>query len=295
MILLSTAMMVIACAVDTPDNGNTGFPAFPGGDTLVVLTWNLQLFPKSGNSSINYIETAILDMQPDIIAFQEISSESAFRELAGRLDAYSYYLGVNGGNWRLAYFYVDSLVTPDTSAYEIYDNMSRPFPRPPLIMEARWQGEKVIIINNHLKAAGDGAIDTNDSWDEETRRLEAVQLLDDYIKSHSDSENVVVLGDLNDELTDTEDRNVFQTFIDDSLNYRFTDMHIAKGDRLLWSYPSYPSHLDHILISNELFDNHYETQTVLYDTYLDGRWSEYYNYISDHRPVSVSLVIEGVQ
>ncbi len=287
--------MMIACAIDTPDDGNTGFPAFPGGDTLVVLTWNLQLFPKSGISSINYVEDAILDMKPDIIAFQEISSEFAFQQLADRLEHYSRHRGDGGGDWGLAYFYVDSLIALDTSIYEIYTDRSRPFPRPPLVIEARWQGEKVVIINNHLKAGGDGAIDPDNNWDQERRRQEAVQLLDDYIKSHFDSENVVLLGDLNDELTDPEGRNVFQSFIDDSLNYRFTDMHIAEGSRLLWSYPSYPSHLDHIMISNELFENHYETQTVLYDTYLDGRWSEYHNYISDHRPVSVSLVIEGDQ
>ncbi|MDZ7821856.1 MAG: hypothetical protein U5N26_08625 [Candidatus Marinimicrobia bacterium] len=75
--------------------------------------------------------------------------------------------------------------------------MSRPFPRPPLVMEARWQGVKVVIINNHFKASGDGAIDPDDSWDEERRRQEAVQLLDDHIRSDFNEENLVVLGDLN--------------------------------------------------------------------------------------------------
>ncbi|MDZ7821857.1 MAG: hypothetical protein U5N26_08630 [Candidatus Marinimicrobia bacterium] len=56
-----------------------------------------------------------------------------------------------------------------------------------------------------------------------------------------------------------------------------------------------PSHIDHILITSELFEHHHQTQTLLYDTYLEGRWSEYHSYISDHRPVSVSLIIAGTQ
>jgi endonuclease/exonuclease/phosphatase family metal-dependent hydrolase len=70
-------------------------------------------------------------------------------------------------------------------------------------------------------------------------------------------------------------------------------MAIAEGNSLYWSYPSWPSQIDHILITNELFTEHFETKTVLYDTYLDGRWTEYEEYISDHRPVAVTLIIGG--
>ncbi|MDZ7821855.1 MAG: hypothetical protein U5N26_08620 [Candidatus Marinimicrobia bacterium] len=76
-----------------------GFPAFGGGDTLDIVTWNLNLFPKSGISSINYVEDAIRDMKPDIIAFQEISSAFAFQQLADRLEHYSWHRGEGGGDW----------------------------------------------------------------------------------------------------------------------------------------------------------------------------------------------------
>ena len=62
-----------------------------------------------------------------------------------------------------------------------------------------------------------------------------------------------------------------------------------------WSYPSWPSHLDHIIITNELFDE-YESinsscNTILIDNILNSGWAEYDNYISDHRPVGISLDI----
>ncbi|MCK4812807.1 MAG: endonuclease/exonuclease/phosphatase family protein [Candidatus Marinimicrobia bacterium] len=276
---------MFSCAINIPEEEDTNYPAFNGGDTLDIMTWNLELFPKNGNSSIEYLKNAITAMQPDIIALQEISSETSLQQLTNQLGNYDYYLGEGGGNWGLAFLYQDSLITLDTTIYEIYTNMFRPFPRPPLVMEALWQGEKIVIINNHLKAGSNS--------DDEERREEANQLLHTYIQAHFDNVNIVLLGDLNDILTDVVYENVFQLFIDDSLLYKFTDMYIAEGSNLNWSYPSWPSHLDHILISNELFDNHIDTRTVLYDTYLEGRWSEYEEHISDHRPVSITLIIEG--
>ena len=290
---LGLSLLLLSCAINNPDNGNK-IPPMGGGDTLNVLTWNLQLFPKSSSRSVDYMFDAITALQPDVIALQEISSEWHLQQLANRLPHYDYVIGPGGGNWGLAYLYNSSLIELDTVVYEIYRYNSRPFPRPPFVMEMRWNGKKIIVINNHFKAGGDGYIDLSDPWDEETRRVEAVALLHTYMETNFANEKIILLGDLNDEIQEPPNRNVFQLWIDDSLFYRFTDMHIAKGSNLFWSYPSWPSsHLDHILISNELFDHHHETKTILYDTYLDGRWTEYYQYISDHRPVGISLIIPG--
>jgi endonuclease/exonuclease/phosphatase family metal-dependent hydrolase len=288
---LTVSLVLLSCAINNPDNGKN-IPAFGSGDTLAVMTWNLERFPKNSRT-VDYVLEAVNALKPDVIALQEISSEWDLYQLANRLPAYDYALGPGGGSWGLAYLYNSDLIELDTVIYEIYRNNSRPFPRPPFVMEMRWNGKKVIVINNHFKAMGDGFIDLSDPWDEETRRVEAVALLHTYMETNFANEKIILLGDLNDEIQEPRHQNVFQLWIDDSLSYRFTNMHIAKGSNLFWSYPSWPSHLDHILISNELFDYHYKTETVLYDTYLDGRWTEYYQYISDHRPVAISLIIPG--
>jgi endonuclease/exonuclease/phosphatase family metal-dependent hydrolase len=290
-IICLLCMLVWSCAIDNPDNGEESFPSFGGGDTLDIVTWNLNLFPKNGTATMQYMEDAIRDMRPDIIAFQEISSGYYLNMLASRLGDFDAYLGEGGGNWGLAYLYRSDLLELDTAIYEIYTDHSRPFPRPPLIMEARWKGNSIVIINNHLKASGDGFIDPDNAWDEERRRQEAIELLDEYIREHFDDRRVVVLGDMNDELTDPPARNVFQLMLEDTAAYYFTDFPIALGSNLYWSYPSWPSHIDHTMITNELFGIHYETKTLLYDTYLDGRWNEYNTNISDHRPVSISLIM----
>jgi len=228
------------------------------------------------------MEDAIIALQPDIIALQEISSELSLQTLANRLDDYEYALADGGGNWGLAYIYNSTEVALFTDPYEIYTGYWSAFPRPPFVLETNWNGKKVVIINNHLKAYGD--------IENIERRIEAIELLDEYIDENLNDERVVILGDMNDELTD-DVNNVFDIMLNDQQSYFFTDLSIAQGSNLFWSYPSYPSHIDHIAITNELFTAHFETKTVLYDTYLDGHWTEYIEYISDHRPVAISLVI----
>ena len=69
------------------------------------------------------------------------------------------------------------------------------------------------------------------------------------------------------------------------------DIEIANGSSSDWSYPTWPSHLDHILITNELFDelDNSDIQTINIDEYLDGGWNEYDQNISDNRPVALKL------
>lgn len=291
-IYILSILLITSCAIDIPDDGNNEKPSFNSGDTLDIVTWNLHLFPSNGTTSIDYMEDAILALRPDIVAMQEVSSETSLQTLANRLDDYDYFRADGGGDWGLAYLYNSTEVSLYQDPYEIYTSSSRPFPRPPFVLEFRWNGEKVVIINNHLKAGGDNFIDNTDNYDEETRRQEAIQLIDDYIVDNFDNDRVVIVGDMNDELTDTEQNNVFMELINDQQSYFFTDMTIAEGSNLNWSYPSWPSHIDHICITNELFAEHFETNTILYDTYLSGRWNEYDENISDHRPVAISLVIK---
>ena len=96
-------------------------------------------------------------------------------------------------------------------------------------MEFRFRGRDFVMINNHFKCCGDGFIDRYEPWDEETRRMDATDLLKAYIDTHFAERSVIVLGDFNDSLTDTISHNVFASLLDDPDHYRFTDMGIAEG------------------------------------------------------------------
>ena len=156
--------------------------------------------------------------------------------------------------------------------------------RTPYLLSINWNGHDIYIINNHFKAKGGS--------DNEQQRKTASKIIENYVNENWGDENIIILGDLNDDLND-EDVNVFQNFINDSTNYKFVDMDIAYSSSSNWSYPSWPSHLDHILITNELFDEFENegssVQTIRLEEYFDNGWTDYEKYISDHRPVGLSL------
>lgn len=272
---------------------NFGILQFGSEPTLDILTWNLEYFPKDGQSTLNYLSAAIQAIDPDIVACQEIEDVNLFNQLVTNLDGYEGYTGPDD-YLNLAFIFKTGIIQVN-SFYEIYtgSQYSSQFPRPPLVMDFSFQGHNFYLINNHLKCCGDGEMDTGDPDDEETRRYRACNLLRQYIGTNLPGEKVLVVGDMNDELTDNTEDNVFQLIINDSENFRFADMEIAEGNSADWSYPSWPSHLDHIFVTNELFsalDNPGSAvETIRVDDAFQGGYWVYQDYISDHRPVGIKL------
>lgn len=259
--------------------------------TLEIVTWNIEHFPKDIELTVNYAAQIIRGIDADIYALQEIESNSHFENIIETLNIDDQINNWNGHrassasySVNLAYIYKSSLVQVD-SIYEIYQDDWYAFPRDPLIMEFTYENNDIVLINNHLKAGGNS--------DDEARRLDACQKLDIYISENFPDDEVLLVGDLNDDITEPQNANVFWAFISEPSEYTFTDMQIAEGSSVYWSYPSWPSHLDHILITNELFDEFImpdsDIQTLCIDNFLDGGWDEYDDHVSDHRPVGLKL------
>ena len=91
--------------------------------------------------------------------------------------------------------------------------------------------------------------------------------------------------------------NVFRDFIDDASNFTFVDIDIANGSNSNWSFPTWPSHLDHILITNELFDEfqhqNSSIEVIKLDEYFPNGWSQYDSNVTDHRPVGLKLFVDN--
>lgn len=268
---------------------------FGTDSTLDIITWNIEWFPKNNSTTVDSVSKVITSLNADIIACQEIDDTVLFNSMLNNLPNYSGIYDPNNFEG-LAYIYNTSTIQVFDS-YSIYTNGSywRPFPRAPYLLKAIFNGEPYILINNHLKCCGNGYLDQSDINDEENRRLEASTLLESYITDNFSNEKLILLGDLNDELTDASTHNVFQPFYDAPNSYQFVNQSIANGSSSNWSYPSWPSHLDHILITNELFEsfNHPNSsiETIKVDDYLPNGFSDYDADISDHRPVGLKLYL----
>ena len=261
-------------------------------ETFEVMTWNIQNFPKT-EFTIDYSAKIINSIDPDLIGLQEIQSDSAFFALVDKLndiDSHNWSgYRANTDKWKmnLAYIYKTEIIKVK-KVYEIYDGDYYAFPRRPLVLEFEFNDEPFVIINNHLKAKS--------GEENRNRRSDAFLKLEKFIDDEFPDANVILLGDLNDQISDPEAENVFQVFLDTPVKYKFADWEIAADSTADWSYPywKYRCHIDHILISNELFDEfeNAEVKTITIDKFMEGGGDARYKYITDHRPLVLKMEIE---
>lgn len=287
--VLFLVLLIYACGGDGGDSQPAPEPELESLDnclvsvsseTFEVATWNIENYPQSSNTA-ELVEQIIETYNLDMIAVQEITSQALFQNLVNELAGWEgFTTQINGSNLMLGYLYKTSEVSLVGDAINLYaeDNDTNndaftAFRRPYMVEVNHSSGLNLHLINVHLKCCNGS----------EDRRRNASVLIKDYIDNNLANEEVMVLGDFNDEIVDTD--NVFQNFIDDSQSYRFSTMDIAEGASSEWSYPSLPSQIDQILISDELFDNEQSTQTIKVDECL----STYSSHVSDHRPVLITF------
>ena len=297
-------------------------------NTLDIMTWNLENFPKSGLETINHVSTTINEYQPDIIALQEMPTDinhEGISLLQEALPDYNFILGTNSFA-SLAFLYRENSLIEYIDYFNMLESINISefnnididyiLLRNPLTLHIKWHDNDLYIINNHFKCCGDGLIqsellfecdedeqryfsfnsctancnsgDCFSTFDEEYRRLLASQFFQQYTDTE---QNVIILGDLNDELTDHDSTNVFLDLLEDE-NFIFADMSIAEGHYDYWSYPGYPSHIDHILLTSPLensFNNLHSSIKVLPLDLNFMNWDQYDFLVSDHRPVLLKL------
>ena len=265
--------------------------------TFDLVSWNIKWFPNNGNITSVNVQEILTNLDADIYALQEIEDTTLLKQTVSNIPGYECYFKSSyyGG---LAYVYNTNTIQVN-SKYEIFTSNLywNAFPRSPQVFEFTFLGEEYVVINNHFKCCGDGTLDEKNSNDEENRRLQAVTFLKQFIDDNFSTKRVFLLGDLNDNLTDDSENNIFQEFINDNANYLFADMEIAQGSSVDWSFPTWPSHLDHILITNEIVDDFQNLNSLVsvirIDDYMGG-WNNYENNVSDHRPIGLKLDFSSV-
>ena len=274
-------------------NNNLKNSQFGSEDTLDIITWNIENFPKM-NKTIEVIKPIIIDLNPDIFALQEIENQSSFEILVNELGpTWIGYRSENSDYGEPSYIINTREIEIITSPYQILSEYSS-YPenyftyRQPYLLEFSYKEMPYIIINVHYKCCGDGFIDFLDEDDEEYRRYQSSFFLEEFVNENFAQSNIIIMGDFNDELSDSLTNNIFTPFLNYPLQYQFTDLQIElANDISYFSYPTWPSHLDHILISNELFNSELSINTIRIEDQMRNGWDDYENFISDHRPVGI--------
>ena len=269
--------------------------------SLTIVTWNIEWFPKAENT-IDLLAELIIEINADVFGLQEITSANYFNQLINKindLDLINSWIGFRSGSnnstyQELAYIIKTSSININQNPYTILNQEDYYFAyREPYVIEISYLNNDFLIINNHFKCCGDGLLENENTSDEEYRRKISSELLKQYVDENLSEQKVIIIGDLNDELNDSTINNVFNSFLNDSTNYKFADMNIALGTETNWSYPGWPSHLDHIIITNEIFEIFSNPRSIIQtfhvENYFNGGNNEYNEYISDHLPVALQL------
>ena len=278
--------------ISTTDDNNISnadrinIPVLGTDNTLELLTWNVRNFPLLEQKTVANISEIIKDLDVDIIGFQEIEDTLQFRILLESMPEYNglYSQDIySGGSYqKTAVMYKQDFIQI-SQVKMLFPDDGYSFPRPPLQVYVRAISENNIfdftLIVLHLKAFG--------GIENEARRRSACQKLKSYLdieRINSQDKDFIVIGDWNDVLDDPASENVFQIFLDDSLNYTFLTRSLAQNPSNNATYiGSFQSVIDHILVSNDVL-NEYQggtTKVIKVDSYF----LPYQNEVSDHRPV----------
>ena len=263
-------------------------PSYGRDGSIEAVTWNMEWFPKANDTTLQAVAELMLDIGADIYSVQEIGKINEFSKLMSYLPGYNFEITRQSSFFDQAIIYNTEFLTPLWRDEPFADSDYNFAGRPPLKVDFIWKHgdveEVISVVDLHMKCCGNGL----------ARRKKAADELYAYFMDHIETgfDNIIALGDWNDDIIDKGIEQSWNVFLNDKENFQWATMRIVNEPDQA-SYPSWPSFLDHILISKGLFDEFESSgfvETLPVEKWL-GSWENYEAIISDHRPVLLRLDI----
>ena len=282
------AVLFVTCAEPVISSISSGprIPRIDDDTAISIITWNIREIDANVTQKTKDRVQLIMDsLDADFYCLQEIEQKSALQDIVDNLDRYSAIISNETRYDHLAIIYKNTSFLPVLTE-DLFKNDDYNFAgRPPLMVNFIYSvgaDEHILnLIDLHMKCCEANPSDLE-------RRHAATNMLHDWLRDKLDwgDSNFVVVGDWNDDIYDTDGSGeyAFEALLEDPEHFYFvTDSLAATGTARNSSYPSWPSFLDNILISESLFDE-YNNSTVEV-LRLDEVFGDYTSVVSDHRPV----------
>jgi endonuclease/exonuclease/phosphatase family metal-dependent hydrolase len=250
---------------------------------ITIGTFNLEWFGDGINDRIdrtdddlrNYAKI-IKDLDVDILGVQEIENDVALNKLVNNyLKGYSYYIGKEGGNQKIAVLYKKGLNVKYLGEYYPLMVVNRRT-KPGLLVNIKAGNFDFNLMVVHLKSSS--------HWDNTpekmansfgTRESQAQVLATwcDSVVSDKNEQDIIVVGDFNDTPRRTKNNSLYP--LD---NYHFLTENL-RSCRFKNAYT-----IDHILVSSSASDRFIKNSEFMYD--VSSTFSkEESKGLSDHCPV----------
>jgi len=195
---------------DAPPNG-TLVPPIGSKDTLELATWNIENFPDTAQTP-KLVADLITSLDLDVVVTEEIASETAWQELLDRLPEHEGVLSTHVYTpteyQKIGVIYRASEVTVGTPTL-LFESDGFAFPRPPFALPITVDGHTFELIGVHLKAGT--------TTDDIERRRQAIVALDQHLRtqiSGGGEDEVVLLGDYNQQIVDADGRAVLAPLLE---------------------------------------------------------------------------------
>ncbi|MBK7186005.1 MAG: endonuclease/exonuclease/phosphatase family protein [Ignavibacteria bacterium] len=270
--------------------------------TLDLTTWNLEWFgwpdstrgPDNKDLQRTRIRQVMDSIKADIYALQEIVTDEALASLSDSIQgSYARFFATDiTSEQKLAYIYNTATITPVSTGLAVnggaqaWANGRYPYR---MTFDARIGSstKRIVVFDLHAKAT-----DSATAMVDYERRKTDAETFHTYLQDFYPDSNVIVMGDFNDRLlaTNVDEAlpSCYLSFVNDTQNWLATTAPLEEAG--LSSYVGFNrSFIDHILVSNELADEHYRTYLEAPERFMPS----YSSTVSDHRPVTVRLAIDG--
>jgi len=220
----------------------------------------------------------------DIFGLQEIENLNALNRLLKYLPDYKGYVLDKGGNQNLAFIYKSS-VSIDTfyeySAVAINPTRNRPG----LVVHARKGNFDWIMMIVHFKATSrfdDTEEKRLESLQTRAKQAEIVSLWIDSVLTNSNEQDVIIVGDLNDNPRRGEKSAIYPLKGNKNIEILTENEQSCKNEK--WEV------IDHIVVTKSA-KNRYIKNTLFIENFYSMYDTETAKKISDHCPVGVSFDI----
>lgn len=294
-----------------PKEELTPTPSVAPDGVLETVTWNLEWYgadnqgPSDDFRQTKNVLRVVDSLDADLYAFQEISSQQSLTELTGYMTNYEGLIAQHVNyNQKMAFAYNTNTIEVIESGYISKSDVRAEFQdqwdyywangRMPLFIHFRYRypeqniSKEFYAVTIHGKAnTGDSGAEYEESY---IRRQKAAEGLYYYLQDHKSTANIIILGDYNDDVDQSifyyDENNYAETpydeFVDDNEHFNVITKKLSDSGES--ASINYEDIIDHITMSNELFDEYSDGSVQVYkapQNYISG----YGKTTSDHLPV----------
>lgn len=278
--------------------------------TLETVTWNL-LWYGSGNGANDQtkqttnIVRVIDSLDADLYAFQEVSDQKDLNKIVDQMEGFNGFVADYVGQaQKMAVAYntntIDSLQAGSIKNVANISNNDWSYywasGRIPLYFQFNYTFENTtkefyaVVI--HGKANyGNSDAEYAEAYD---RRKKAAEGLYTYLQNNKPNANIILLGDYNDDVdqsiySDSQDnhpKTPYYNFVNDTQNFEVITKKFSDAGES--ASVNYSDIIDHITMSDELFNFYVDNSTDIYEE-PQSFITNYGTTTSDHLPVSAAF------